>query len=65
MGKFFAEAVKKLATNLFKNPGRALDNTANIATAAAAKSPEAALSSLPEVMKFNHTGKGLYHGQFV
>ena len=65
LGRISAKAGKKLATNVLKNPGRALENTSNIATAAATKSPKAALSSLPEVINFYHTGKGLYLGKFV
>ena len=65
LGRFSAKAVKKLATNVLKNPGRALELTSNIATAAATKNPKAALSSLPEVINFYHTGKGLYLGKFV
>ena len=65
MGKFFAKAGKKLAKNVLSNPGRALDLTAKIATAAATKSPKAALSTLPEVINFYHTGKSLYLGKFV
>ena len=65
LGKIFAKAGKKLAKNVLSNPGRALDLTAQIATAAATKSPEAALSTLPEVINFYHTGKGLYLSKFV
>ena len=72
LGNFFkilrrisAKAGKKLATNVLKNPGRALEITSNIATAAATKSPKAALSSSPEVISFYHTGKALYLGKFV
>ena len=65
LGKISAEAGKKLAKNVISNPGRALDFTAKIATAAATKSPKAALSTLPEVINFYHTGKGLYLGKFV
>ena len=65
MGKISAKAGKKLAKNVLSNPGRALDLTAKIATAAATKSPKAALSTLPEVTNFYHTGKGLYLGKFV
>ena len=59
-GRISAEAGKKTATNVLKNPGRAWEITWNIANAAANKSPKAALSSLPEVINFYHTGKGLY-----
>ena len=65
LGKISSKAGKKLATNVLKNPGRALEIGANIATAAATKNPKAALSTLPEVIIFYHTGKGLYLGKFV
>ena len=65
LGKISAKAVKKLAKKVLINPRRALDLTAKIATAAATKSPKAALSTLPEVINFFHTGKGLYLGKFV
>ena len=64
LGKISAKAGKKLAKNVISNPGRALDLTAKIATAAATKSPKAALSTLPEVINFYHTGKGLYLPRF-
>ena len=65
LGKKSAEAGKKLAKNVLSNPGRALDKTAKIATAAASKSPTAALSTLPEMINFYHTGKGVYLGKFA
>ena len=65
LGKISSKTGKKLAKNVLSNPGRALDLTAKIATAAATKSPKAALSTLPEVINFYHTGKGLYLGKFV
>ena len=65
LGKISAKAGKKLAKNVLSNPGRALDLTAKIATTAATKNPKAALSTLPEVINFYHTGKGLYLGKFV
>ena len=52
LGKISTKAGKKLAKNVISNPGRALDLTAKIATAAATKSPKAALSTLPEVIIF-------------
>ena len=64
LGKISSKAGKKLAKNVLTNPGRALDLTAKIATAAATKSPKAALSTLPEVINFYHTGKGLYLPRF-
>ena len=42
-----------------------MEITSIITTAAATKSPKAALSSLPEVINFYHTGKGSYLGKFV
>ena len=52
LGKISAKAGKKIAKNVISNPGRALHLTAKIATAAATKSPKAALSTLPEVNNF-------------
>ena len=60
-----AEAGKKLATSALKDPERALETASNVATAAASRSPNAAFSSLSEVIKFYHTGKGMYLGKFV
>ena len=65
LGKASAKAGKKLATNVLKNPGRALEITSNIATAAATRNPKAIASTLPDVINFYHTGKGLYLGKFV
>ena len=65
LGKISAKAGKKLATNVLKNPARALEIGANVATAAASRSPKAALSTLPEVIKFYHEGRGLYLGKFI
>ena len=65
LGKISAKAGKKLATNALKNPARFLEFGANVATAAASRNPKATLSTLPEVINFYHTGKGLYLGKFV
>ena len=62
-GRMSGKAGKKLSTDVSKNPGRSLEITSNIATAAATKNPKAALSSLPEVGNFYHTGKGLDFGK--
>ena len=64
LGRISSKAGKTLATNLLKNPGRALKITSNIATAAATKSPKAVSSSIQEVINFCHTGKGLFLGNF-
>ena len=64
LGKVSSRAAKKLATNALKNPGRFLEIGANVATEAATRNPKAALSTLPEVINFYHTGKGLYLPRF-
>ena len=65
IGKVSAKAGKKLATNALKNPAIFLEIGANVATAAASRNLKAALSTLPEVINFYHTGKGLYLPQFI
>ena len=65
LGKISAEASKKLATNVLKNPGRALEIGANVATAAASRNPKIILSTLPEVINFYHKGRGVYLGKFI
>ena len=65
LGKISGKAAKKLVTNALKNLFRFLELGANVATAAVSKNPKAALSALPEVIKFYDTGEGLYLGKFV
>ena len=65
LGKKGLNVSKKMAKNVFSNPGRALDSTAKIATAAASRNSKQALSTLPELITFYNTGKGLYLGKFV
>ena len=65
LGKKGLNTSKKMAKNASKNPARALDITANIATAAASRNHKAVLSTLPELITFYNTGKGLYLGKFV
>ena len=65
LGKVSSRAVKILATNALKNPARFLEIGANVATAAVSKNPKAASSTLPEVINFYHTIKGLYLDKFV
>ena len=65
MGKVSSKGAKKVAKNALKYPSRFLEIAADIATAAATKSPKAALSTLPEVIKFYHEGRGLYLGKFI
>ena len=54
-----------MAKNVLSNPGRALDLTAKIATAAVSKNSKQALSTLPELITFYNTRKCLYLGKFV
>ena len=65
LGKKELNVSKKMAKNVLSNPGRALDLTAKIATAAASKNSKQALSTLPELITFYNTGRGLYLGKFV
>ena len=65
LGKKGLNVSKKMAKNVLSNPGRALDLTARIATAAASRNSKQALSTLPELITFYNTGKGLYLGKFV
>ena len=65
LGKKGLNVSKKMAKNVLSNPGRALDLTAKIASAAASRNSKQALSTLPEVINFYHTGKGVYLGKFV
>ena len=53
-----------MAKNVLKNPSRALDITAIIATAAASRNPKNVMKSPPEIIIFHNTGKGLYLPRF-
>ena len=65
LGKKGLKLSKTLAKNVLSNPGRALDLTAKIATAAPSRKSKQASSTLPELITFYNTGKGLYLGKFV
>ena len=65
LGKKGLNISKKMAKKVLKKPSRALDITANIATAAASRNPKNVMSTLPELITFYNTGKGLYLGNFV
>ena len=52
LGKKGLNVSKKMAKSVLKNPSRALDITANIATAAASRNPKNVIKSLPEVITF-------------
>ena len=54
-----------MVQNVKKNPGRALDFTANVANAVESKNPKTTSASLPEVINFYHTGRRLNLGEFV
>ena len=58
LGKKGLNVSKKMAKNVLTNPGRALDLTAEIATAAAFRNSKQALSTLPELITFYNIGKG-------
>ena len=64
-GRISAKVGRKLVTNVLGNRGRALEIRANIGSAAVSKTPEAALSTIPDVRFFYHTGKGIYLGNFT
>ena len=64
LGKKGIYVSKEMAENVLSNPGRALDLTAKLATAAASKNSKQAISTLPELITFYNTGKGLYLGEF-
>ena len=72
LGDFFKNQGKtglivpqKMAKNVLKDLGRALEIGANVGTGIAFRSPKAASLMLPEANDFYHTGKGLYFGKFV
>ena len=65
LGKKGHNVSKKMARNVLKNPSRALDITANIATEATSRNPTNVMSTLPELKIFYSSGKGLYLDKFV
>ena len=65
LGKKGLYTSKKMAKNVLSNPRKTLDLTAKLATAAASRISKQALSTLPELITFYNTGKGLYLGKFV
>ena len=54
-----------MAKNVLSNPGRALDLTTKIATAAASQISKQALSTLADLITIYNFGRGLYLGKFV
>ena len=65
LGKKGPNVSKKILKDISKNPGQALDITANIVTAAASINPKNKMSTLLELGTFYSTGKWLYLGKFV
>ena len=65
LGKKGLNVSEKLAKNIQSNPTRALYLTAKITTAAASRNSKQALSTLPDLITFYNTRKGLYLGKFV
>ena len=65
LGKEGHNLSKKVAKNVLRNSRRALDITANIATAAPSRNSQKVLSTLLEIVNFYHTGKGCYLGKLV
>ena len=45
--------------------GRALEIGASISNAAVSRSPQAAFSTIPDVINLYHAGKGIFLGRFV
>ena len=65
LGKKGLNVSKTMAKNVLGNPGQTLDLTAKIATATASRNSKQALSTLPELITFYNTAKGLYLDKFV
>ena len=72
LGNFFKNLGKKdkmnrknWQKNVLNNPSGALDITPNLATALASRNPKQGLKSLPELITFYNTGKGLYLHKIV
>ena len=65
LGKKGLNISKKMAKNIWKKPGRALEIGATVGTAFASRSLKAALTTLTELINLYLTSKGLYLGKFV
>ena len=63
--RHLGKAAKSVGKKVLANPGRALEIGAQIGAAAASRNPKAALAATPDVIKFVHTGKGLYLPRFA
>ena len=72
LGEFFRSLCKnglsvskKIVKRVLKIPTRALDETANIDTAAPNRNPKKVLPTLTEVINFSYTGGVFYLSKFV
>ena len=65
LGKKGLDVSKKMAKNVLGKSSRALDVTADIATATASRTLKNVKKSLPELITFYNTGKGLYSEEFL
>ena len=54
-----------MAKNVLRNPAQFLGIEGKVGNAFVSQSPTAALSSLPELISFYQTSKGLYLEKFV
>ena len=65
LGKKRLNVSKEMTKNVLSHLGRALELTAKIATAAASLISKQALSTVPELITFYNTERGLYLGKLV
>ena len=65
LGKKGLNVSKKMAKNNLNYPTRALDITANFATAAVSRNFKNVIYTLPDLITFYNTGDGLYLGKIV
>ena len=65
LGKRGLIVSKKMAKKVLKNPSRALNITANSATAAASRNSKNEMKTLPELITFHNTSKNYYLGKFA
>ena len=65
LGKKGLNVSKKMANEILRNPGRAFDIAANIASAPASRNPKQFLSTSPKLITFYKIGKGLHLGNVV
>ena len=54
-----------MAKNVLGNTGRALNNTAKVASAVVFRNFKAASTTVAELIKFFHTGRGFYLSKFA